>query len=194
MSTRTWLISVPLLATLAAVVAWGCGDDTTSGAPSDAASPDGAGDANMKPALEGGVMDAAKEAGADAADAAKEAMVCIDASVSIATFDSGDPVWACFQKNCNDGGSTLNACAADCTCNSAFVKALMCVADGGDQTTCFTPAVTSGMVGINWYSTCYAGFMKVCNPDGATSMGDASTASGGESGLDEGTGGDATSE
>jgi hypothetical protein len=188
MRTRTWLVAVTVLAGTTGVVVSGCGDDTTPATPPAEAgggADTGGGGRDVTTTDTGGGTDAAK-------DVQKEAMACVDAAINVSNFDSGSATWACIQTMCMDGG-TLAACAADCTCNTAFATALQCVADGGDQVTCFTPAVTEPTgIGAMWYSQCYtAAVMKACNPDGAAVMtdgGDAST-DGGDAGTDGGTDG-----
>lgn len=196
MRTRTWLVLVPVFAAAAGLVAVGCGDDTTMATGGTDAAPDTGGggqDATKTDTSTGG--DAAKETGTDAA---KEAAACMDASFNVATFDSGSPVWACYQQMCakDDAGmpGALPQCAADCTCNSAFATALLCVADGGMNTTCFTPAVGSGSLAMNWYLNCFMNFMGACADGGPTmtppDAGDAAPMEAGEAAPPDGGGTD----
>jgi hypothetical protein len=62
---------------------------------------------------------------------------CTPAPVNAATFDAGNATWSCLQTAC---ATTLAACGADCPCNDAILAALLCQADGGSTTLCFTPA------------------------------------------------------
>ena len=186
MRTRTWLVSVTMLTGMAGVVAAaGCGDDTTPVTP-PAEGGGGGGDANKPDTTTtegGGVMDAKPEAKAEAA-------ACVDAGVNIATFDSGSPLWACYQMYCGAtgdaaGAGTLSACSADCTCNTAFLTALQCAATDASQaniTACFTPAVMSGTLGLSWYQQCVG-----VGPLTATGM----LCQGGDGGMMMGDGGDA---
>jgi hypothetical protein len=195
MRTRTLLVFVPMFAAAAGFLAIGCGDDTTGGTTggTEAGGPDtgGGGTDATKPDTSTG--DAAKETGADAA---KEAAACMDASINVATFDSGSATWACYQQNCakDDAGNpgTLPQCAADCTCNSAIATALSCVQEGGvSQTTpCFTTGINNGgMYAQNWYLNCVMPFMGTCGGTdaGPGDGGDAETTDGGEASTDGGT-------
>jgi hypothetical protein len=193
MRTRMWLISIPLLATAFGVAAAGCGDDTSPTTPTGDASgssSSGGSSGSSSGVKDSSTTDAPKEAARDSAPAA-----CVDAAINVATFDSGSASWGCYQKNCTTGNGNLPACAADCTCNTAFATALACVADGGDTTACFTPAVTGGGDGgLQWYMGCFMMNMTTCGggppPDGGDA-GDGEAAPPGDSGGDTSTVSDA---
>jgi hypothetical protein len=180
MRTRMWLISIPLLATAFGVAAAGCGDDTSPTTPTPDASgssSSGGSGSSSGVKMDSSTTDAPKDAPKETATA------CMDAGINVATFDSGSASWACYQKNCTTGNGNLPACAADCTCNTAFATALACVADGGDTTACFTPAVTGGGDGgLQWYMGCFMMNMGTCGGVDAGDAGDGEAAPPGDSG------------
>jgi hypothetical protein len=107
----------------------GCSSSSSGTTPGD--------DASMGTDGSGSSSGAGSSGGDDtgtAADAPAAPCVPTDAG-SVATFDSGSAVWACYQAMCK---TSLTACAADCACNNGVFKALQCVAtDAGSATTCF---------------------------------------------------------
>ena len=114
---RAWFISFAALLAFFGALGEGCGDDTSPSSPTEGGAPDSAKtDSNS----EGGAPDASP------ADAMKEAAPCVDASFNVATFDSGNANWACFQAGCP---GDLNTCAAECDCNSSLAAGLDCAAD-----------------------------------------------------------------
>jgi hypothetical protein len=178
---RTWLVSFSALTALTAMagaIASGCSSDNTT---------PGSGDSGM----DGTTADTgAADHAADApVDAPKEAAApCVDAAVNVATFNSMSPLWACLQAACV---AELGTCAADCTCNTAVFGALLCAADGGDQMTCFLPALT---VAGSPLQTCLLNNVTGCSgggdggPDGAREGGAEGGRDGGAEGAAEGGG------
>ncbi len=94
----------------------------------------------------GNTSDASTSEGGD--DSGSDGGAC-PADANIATIDSGTSSWACVQRTCaTDGG--LIACGDDCTCNTALLGALQCVAMKGgadasqaDTTSCFLTAFSA---------------------------------------------------
>jgi len=120
MRMRAWLISLAALAGALGAIGEGCGDDTAAPPPtSEAGAPDSS-KTDGTTTTDGGATDA------PAADAPREAAPCVDAAFNVATFDSGNANWACFQAGCP---GDLNACAAECDCNTSLAAGLDCAAD-----------------------------------------------------------------
>jgi hypothetical protein len=74
-----------------------------------------------------------------------EAAACEAAGPSVATLDAGSAAWNCYEAMC---ATSLQACAADCTCNNAILASLMCVqsmggnaADAGTMYNCFSAQI-----------------------------------------------------
>ena len=88
-------------------------------------------------------------------------------SVNAATVDAGS-LWGCFQQACS---TQLTACAADCTCNTAIVGALECVATGGSMTTCFTTASTADTNAQNVVTCLVTALFGSCAPPADGSAG-----------------------
>jgi hypothetical protein len=74
------------------------------------------------------------------------AVACTAAPVNAATFDAGNAIWSCLQTACQP---SLAACGTDCPCNDAVLEALLCQADGGSSTACFTPVYEVDTAGSN---------------------------------------------
>jgi hypothetical protein len=142
---------------------------------------------------EGGAADAPN-------DTTNEAAPCVDASINVASFDSGSAAWACFQAGCP---VELNACAADCTCNAVLATGLLCAADAADtvaQQMCVDNQLTSlGDAGASLLA-CLGGQLASCLTgsagDAGAEGGDGSLGDGGDAQSDAGStdGGDAATE
>jgi hypothetical protein len=85
-----------------------------------------------------------EDTGTPATDTGTACTPLFDASAAtIATpIVPGEASWTCLETAC---ASTLQPCAADCTCNNDILTALSCLAppDGGMLATCFGPVLSS---------------------------------------------------
>ena len=111
---------------------------------------------------------------------------CTAAPVNVETLDGGAQ-WSCLQTACK---ASLTACAAECECNNAVLASLLCSADGGTPTACFTPLATGDML-AQGVITCLA--MDTMStgpcPQPGTGTGDGggdAAKAGGEAGADGG--------
>jgi hypothetical protein len=99
---------------------------------------------NDQPIGEAGAETTVVSTGTDEVDADASAPgdgggACLPVAESVATIDSGGPVFGCYQTAC---ASELRGCAADCVCNGAITSALACVvADAGSAQSCFYPPI-----------------------------------------------------
>jgi hypothetical protein len=198
MGVSKWMVWFSVVIGCAGAVAWGCGssDNNQGGgdAGSDAEAVDGAtNDAVGETATSdssgidgavvdsGGVLDggSAVDSGGDAATADSPACTPVDAS--IAAIAAG-PVWGCFQAAC---ASQLTACATDCVCNDAMLRALECAANGESSTTCFEDALAQNARDSNvmLVGGCLESVQAKCS-GGADAGGDARSGADGSGGAD----------
>jgi hypothetical protein len=131
-----------------------------------------------------------EDAGADGGeDSGGDGNMCITPDASVATVDSGNPVWACLQMKC---ATEMQACACDPVCNDAIGMALLQSAnDAGAATGLLTMAVyghTSDPP-IVTLGTCLAGASPMCGGptisdggEGGTTAGEGGADGGGEAG------------
>jgi hypothetical protein len=197
MRARRWLVSISMLSSLAAG-AWlvACSsDDTAATPPKDSGT--GGMDSTMMGMMDTGTGgDAKGDTATPPKDAAPEA-ACVDASRNVANGDAaafaGDMRWSCVQAYCAKGASTvsvdggdLGTCAADCYCNAAINTALNCVADGGDQMTCFVNAITNGggPVAVS-LATCLIAAQPACMVGDAAPTGEGGHEGGGDAGASD---------
>jgi len=194
MPTRAWLLTAVALAGVSGALGEGCGDDSALFYPEAGAPDSSKSDATVM--TDGSGTDAPIEA------APIEAAPCMDAAFNVATFDSGSANWACFQAGCPDD---LNACAAECDCNTSLANGLLCaadaapLADGAVDTAAQQVCVNARLLRLTTdagrnVQMCLNGQLATCllhTGDG----GDAAPVEGGDSGGgDGGDGGDATTE
>jgi hypothetical protein len=171
------IVTLTALTAVAGAIASGCSSDNTT---------PGSGDSGMDvTTTDTGAADRAADG---PVDAAKEAAPCVDAAVNVATFNSGSPLWACFQSACV---AELATCSADCTCNTAIFGALLCAADGGNQMACFVTGF--GLVGTAGAAlqTCLLNNLTTCSGGGGDAAPDGAREGGAEGGRDGGTEGGA---
>ena len=112
------------------------------------------------------------------------------AATLVAPDVPGEASWTCLEGHC---GPSLNACAADCTCNNDILGALYCLAppDGGSLTACFGPVLSSSNMADMTVLGCLQTNMSKCLGDGgATAEGGTSDAGATDAGTaDAGDGG-----
>jgi hypothetical protein len=163
-------------------IATGCGDDTAATNNGDAGNDSASSGTATSGASSGSTSGSTSGSRSGASSGAAAPDCGALQPVNVGTFDSGSAQWACFQQHC---GAVLANCATEACCNNSILGALLCVADGGTATNCFTPALTAAM--DTDASTCIVTVSTAGTCNGATDGGD-----GGREGGEGGTPSDAS--
>jgi hypothetical protein len=150
MPPSQWLVGFSGVASIVGAIVTGCGGNATKATAEEAGSEAGSGNStgsesdSSSGASSGSslVGSGGSGAGSGSGDLAGPPDCGPLADVSVATYDSGNPRWACYQQQC---AAEFARCSTEACCNNTILTAIRCVGLGGSNNICFTPAIGGAM-------------------------------------------------